>query len=267
MNAVAIGPLVFATDRFAVLLGILVFLGITVVFSRRFGPTIAKWSNAALIGGLVSARLGHVVHNWQGFAAEPWRIFAFWQGGFQPVAGLIGVLIVSALLIRSLKTGLCAAFALGIGFLVWFGATELTKVTMGRSAPLVALNQLEGPTLVIADLAPKAVVVNLWASWCPPCRREMPLFAETASKRKDVAFLMVNQGEDKETIRSYLASGKLKFDHVLTDELMHLPRHYETIGLPVTLFLRTDGTLTSMHIGEISRETLNDNIDKISGVP
>jgi thiol-disulfide isomerase/thioredoxin len=116
----------------------------------------------------------------------------------------------------------------------------------------------------LGDFAGKPIVVNLWASWCPPCRREMPLLAETAAARKDVTFLFVNQGESPQTIRSYLARENLTLSPVLLDQAMQLPRHYSAPGMPTTLFLRADGTLASIHMGEISPELLSAKIDRIT---
>lgn len=263
MNVVAIGPFVFSSGQFAGILGIFAFTIVTSILARRVDPVIAKWSTWALIGGLVVARLGHVALHWQSFAGEPLRIFAFWQGGFQPLAGLVGVLIVSALFIRSLKAGLAAAGAIAFSLVLWVGVTQLTQATLGQPAPTFALQQLDGQPLAVSDARGKPAVINLWASWCPPCRREMPLLAEVAASRDDVAFLFVNQGEGSETIRTYLAKENLKLDRVLLDQSMQIPRHYGTLGLPVTLFLRADGTLASMHMGEISREALNAAIDRL----
>lgn len=264
MNAVSIGPFVFASEQFAALLGIFAFTIVTSILARRVDPIVGRWSTWALIGGFVAARLGHVALHWQTFVGEPLRIFAFWQGGFQPVAGLVGVLIVSVFFIRSLKAGLAATAALGLSLVIWIGVAELTKATLGQPAPTVALQQMNGPPIAVSDVAGKPVVINLWASWCPPCRREMPLLAEVAAGRDDVVFLFINQGEGVDTIRSYLASEGLKLDRVLLDQSMQVPRHYGSMGLPITLFLRADGTLASLHMGEISREAVNTNIDKLS---
>ena len=149
--------------------------------------------------------------------------------------------------------------------LVAVAVTQLTKATLGQAAPTVALQQMQGPPLAISAMAGKPIVVNLWASWCPPCRREMPLLAKIAASRDDVAFLFVNQGEGTQAIRSYLASQDLTLDHVLLDASMLLPRHYRTLGLPTTLFLRADGTLAAIHTGEISPEALDANVRKLAG--
>jgi len=265
MNAIAIGPLVFASDRLAAILGIFAFILLTSILTRRVDRSFVPWSNWALIGGLVAARLGHVALHGRSFGEEPWRIIAFWQGGFEPVAGLVGVLIASLVYIRSLRTGLAGAAAVGLGIVVWAGVGQLTKATLGQPAPAIALQQLDGPSVAFGDFAGKPMVINLWASWCPPCRREMPLLAEVAASRNDVAFLFVNQGEGAEAIRSYLASQRLSLRHILLDQSMQIQRHYNTVGLPSTLFLRADGTLATMHMGEISRETLDANIGKIAG--
>lgn len=267
MNAVAIGPFVFAAEQFAALAATFVFALAASILARRVDPVLGRWSTSALLAGLVSARIGHVALHWQGFLAEPWRVFAVWQGGFEPLAGLIGVAIVSAFFIRTPRAGIAAAGALGLGLVTWIGIVQLTRATLGQPAPTILLPQMEGPALSVSSLSGKPVVLNLWASWCPPCRREMPLLAEVAANREDVAFLFANQGEAPDRIRSYLAAENLKLDRVLLDRAMQMSRHYGTMGLPITLFLRPDGTLARMHMGEISREALGAAIAKVANPP
>jgi thiol-disulfide isomerase/thioredoxin len=264
MSGVAIGPFVFAADRLAAILGIFTFMILTSILARRVDRTIGPWSSWALFGGLVAARLGHVALHWQNFSDEPWRILAIWQGGFEAIAGFVGVLVVSLFYVRSFKTGAAAAVAIGLGALVWTGASQLTKATLGQPAPAIAFEQMDGAPVTFGDLAGKPMVVNLWASWCPPCRREMPLLARTAAARSDVAFLFVNQGESSDTIRSYLARENLALSPVLLDPAARLSRHYNAPGMPTTLFLRADGTLASIHMGEISPELLSAKIDRIT---
>lgn len=267
MNAIGIGPFIFATDRLVAVIGIAAFLIAATVLGRRIDGRLVSWANWSLLAGLIAARLGHVALHWDSFVDEPWRVLAVWQGGFHPIAGLLGVAAVSAFHIRSPRAGAAAAGAVAVGLLVWGVGHQLTQATLGQPAPTIALAQLDGPALAISDTQGRPTVVNIWATWCPPCRREMPLLAETASSREDIAFIFVNVGEGAETIRSYLDAEKLTLDHILLDQGRHIPRHYGTIGMPVTLFLRADGTLASMHMGEISREALNANMERISAKP
>jgi thiol-disulfide isomerase/thioredoxin len=122
--------------------------------------------------------------------------------------------------------------------------------------PDVALENIKGGRTPLTAFTGKPVVVNLWASWCPPCRREMPMMAEIAGNRKDVTFLFVNQGEKRTTVEGYLTNEKLTLPNVMLDSRMDVPRHYTTPGLPVTLFIGAEGKLRSVHVGEISREAL-----------
>lgn len=106
-------------------------------------------------------------------------------------------------------------------------------------------------------------MINLWATWCPPCRREMPVLAAAEAKNPDVQFLFVNQGEAPQVARAYLEGQNLRLKHVLFDQNSALPRHYGAPGIPVTLFLSADGQLFKAHIGEISPEEIDMQIKAI----
>ncbi|MGO4670993.1 prolipoprotein diacylglyceryl transferase family protein [Bosea sp. 2RAB26] len=267
MNAVSIGPFVFAPDRFAAILAIATLLTAAALLSRRLDARLNAWASSAVLAAIVAARLGHVALHWPGFAAEPWRMLAIWQGGFSIPAGLLGVALVTAIYARSVRFAAGAVGAVLVAGLVGLVTLGLTKATYGQQAPATRMATLDGALRSIGDFEGKPLVVNLWATWCPPCRREMPMLAREAAERADVGFLFVNQGESAEKIRSYLLADRLTLDHVLLDAAMALSRHYAAPGLPVTLFLRRDGTLASLHTGEISREALAAGIEGILAEP
>lgn len=264
MHAVDIGPFVFAPDRLAAIVAIGVFLLAASIAARHLDGRLERWAGAAVLGGLLAARAGHVALNWAHFSDEPWRVLAIWQGGFSLPAAAIGVAIVSAFQAITPRLLAGAVIALALGGFAGLIVVELTKATLGQSAPISRMNTLDGGFRSIQEFRGKPVVVNLWASWCPPCRREMPLLARRAEERSDVTFLFVNQGESATTIARYLEKDKLRLDNVLLDMAMATPRHYGTPGLPVTLFLRADGTLASLVVGEISSEALDAGIRGIT---
>lgn len=255
--------MVLAADRLAAIMGICVFLGFAAVLAHRFGQRLNHWATGGLIVALLSARLGYVVENWEAFASEPWRALTFWQGGFRPMIGMLGLAVVSPWYLRSWLSGAAAAGIAGVGLLTWSVVNQLTAVTLGQPAPTVSFEQLDGPTLALSDLRGRPVIVNVWATWCPPCRSEMPLLARTAQEYPDVVFVLANQGESADRIRTYLAGERISFTHVLLDKGMNIPRYYATRGIPITLFLRADGSLADMHTGTISNDMISQNITNL----
>lgn len=262
MNAVSLGPLVMAADRFAVVLGIFAFILVTGILTRRIDGRFHAWSWWVLLGGVGAARLGHVLLHWRSFAAEPPRIFALWQGGFYWPTGLAAILLSVFLVLRTARLRLWALLPLALALVVWNTAWQLTGGTQAIALPVAAFETLAGNEHVLAAESRNPKVVNLWASWCPPCRREMPMMAEVAATTRETEFIFANQGESRQLVERYLAEAGLSLDTVLLDRFGDLARHYGAPGLPATLFIGPDGTLRHAHLGEISREVLQSNIDR-----
>ncbi len=262
MGGVTIGPLVFDADRLAAIAGIVTFLVAASLMAWRLGSEIATWSWRALLVGILGARAGHVVTHWPAFLQEPLRIFAFWQGGFFVELGLL----LAALTVFFLPTALLrwsSVVPLAAGLLVWSMAWQLTAAD-GRGLPDGSYATLEGGRFRFAPPG-RPLVLNLWASWCPPCRREMPMMAAAARDMPGTGFIFANQGESGATVRDFLGRQSLDLRPVLLDTLGQVSLHYETPGLPATLFIASDGTLRDVHLGEISREILNDKIARLAG--
>lgn len=261
MSAYSLGPFVFAGDRLAAIVGIFAFLLVATFLDRRFAPGLGRAAWWALLAGLMGARLGHVVQHWGSFSQEPMRAFAFWQGGFAPLPGAVLASAAGAMAICSWRAAAALVVSAAFGLLFWAGTGELTRATIGKAAPTIALAQLDGPPLAISDLRGRPSVVNLWATWCPPCRREMPLLARASAENREAAFVFVNQAEGPDRIRAYLKDEGLRLDRVLLDPALEVQRHYGAAGIPLTLFLRADGTLADLHVGEISPELLQAGLD------
>jgi len=267
MNFVAIGPLVFAPDRFAAILAIAVFLIGGEVLGRKVNNRFSSWSWGAAATFVIGARLGHVLEHISSFAQEPIRVLYIWQGGFMIAAGIAMAVIYTLWTFRrQLKLALWSALPSAAA-----GYVALSMLALTGGAPALPLPSGDTfRTLANTPFDPQALtgkptVLNLWATWCPPCRREMPMMTEVAATVQDVDIVFVNQGENAATIDRYLTSVGLDIDKIILDPLGEFARHYEVMGMPVTLFIGSDGTLRSLHMGEISREALLAGIAELGG--
>ncbi|WP_029075021.1 TlpA disulfide reductase family protein [Kaistia adipata] len=257
MNAIVLGPLILAPDRFAAIFAIAAFLIASEVLARKVDGRFSSWGWRAIVAFIVGARLGHVLSHLDSFATEPLRALAVWQGGFLVWAGVLLAIAYTAFEFRrhlgriawTLLPGATAAF---VAVLV----VQLTAGTPRTPLPKGEFLTLSGESVPSSNLVGQPLVVNLWASWCPPCRREMPMMADVAAGSSDAAYVFVNQGESLEAITSYLEAENIRLPTVLRDSLGEFARNYALPGLPATLFISSDGLLHSVHMGEISREAL-----------
>ena len=107
------------------------------------------------------------------------------------------------------------------------------------------------------------MVVNVWASWCPPCRREMPMLEQAQQEHNDVMFVFVNQGESVGAVNTFLQRESLTLDHVYRDPDMAFGKKVGAVAMPTTLYYDAEGTLIDTHFGELSRATLDRSLERL----
>lgn len=263
MNAISIGPLVLASDRAAAIAGLFAFMFVAGMVARRVDERIGRWSLWALLGGILVARIVHVAVHWSSFAGDPLRAFAVWQGGFYWPAGLAAALAAILFFLDTRWARLASLVPIAVGLFVWNAAYRLTAGVEAIPLPHTSFQTMTGNSVELAALSGRPMVLNLWASWCPPCRREMPMMADVAVNSPGVSLIFANQGEEIGQITSYLDKEKLTFPLMLLDGLGELGRHYKVPGLPATLFIAPDGRLVDVHLGEISREILVEKMRRL----
>ena len=125
---------------------------------------------------------------------------------------------------------------------------------VGGKAPGFRLPATEGGTVSLADLAGKPVVVNFWATTCPPCRVEMPMLRDQVS-RAGFKLLLVNEGQDGRAASDFLA-GIGVHEPALLDADLGVGRQYGVIALPTTVFVKSDGTIDRKQIGQLNDRVL-----------
>ena len=257
MNAVAIGPLVFSSERFTAIMALAVLVLVAEILARRIHPRLGSWAWLAVLLGLVAARFGHVLEYMDTFADQPWRALAFWQGGFKVSNGIVAAFVFTVIYLRHhgqlLRwTLLPAGGALATAVALMLGTGDVGPAAL----PDEEFARLGDGTIVPASLTGQPVVANLWATWCGPCRREMPMMAKVARDNPGTTFLFVNQRESAPRIATYLATEGISVPNVVLDRHGRFASHYAAIGLPATLFIGRDGVLRAVHVGEISAEVL-----------
>lgn len=263
-GVVQLGPLALATDRLLAVALILVFVTAMDRIALRAGAHSTRATGFALFGGAVAARLGYIVTHWDAYAQDWGSAFAFWQGGFSVWAG---VLVAGAIIAWRMKPrpamlkGLVLLAALTAA---WFAGWALLKPEPRPLPPLPALETVDGAAIAPQDLSGKPLVINLWATWCPPCRRELPMLAQVADQA-GIPVLLVNQGEDAATVSTYLQQQGIPARHIVLDRSGALSRSLDSQVLPTTLFVDRAGNITELHIGEISRAALLSRIGQLEG--
>lgn len=265
MSAISIGPLLFSTERFAAIIGIGAFLLAVAILARLLKNDAAQFSFGAIVTGIAAARIGHVLLNWETFGAEPLRVFYVWQGGFSLGFGLVGLALYAVLRARRLPLLGTLAGGTFMGLAAWALVLVLTRYSVAIPLPDQLLErQGTGEQVALSDFAGRPMVVNLWASWCPPCRRELPMMSEVAKHTPGVTFAFVNQGDPEPRIKSYLADQNISLDLVLVDPSWQTATHYGAKGLPTTLFINADGRVVDTVVGEISLEGLSAHLNEIA---
>jgi len=256
MGGISIGPFVLSADRAPVFAGLVVLMLVTWLIGRKTGPAISLWASGAAIGAAVSARIGFVMQHASVYLADPLTVFAFWQGGFSPLWALAGFALVSAwYLWRTPGMFLQMAGSAVIAFASWNVVHQLVRGTDMAMPETALLLSLGGDPVAVESVQGRPMVINLWATWCPPCRREMPMMADVAAMQTGADLHFVNQGESAEAVRRYLSQAGIILSPVL-DPGSEMMRHFGAMGLPTTLFIDASGQLSAAHMGEISRAQL-----------
>ena len=123
----------------------------------------------------------------------------------------------------------------------------------GSQAPVIDLRDDRGARASIADYRGKIVVLNLWASWCPPCRAEMPDLSRLADAyaRFGVVVVGVDQGESAQRAAAFARSLRIGYPIWLDDEQRY-GRMFTALGLPTTVFIGRDGVVAAGFDGALT---------------
>lgn len=235
-----------------------------------------------IVVGLLCARGAFVIKYFQSYVTNPWSILNIRDGGFMVWVGLLAGALWTwrewQLLTRQAqehqrtahapsarRAQVSLLIALAIGFSVAAtGNLWLQRTINQTQLPPLTLFSVQGqPVQTAQAFLGQPVIINLWASWCPPCVREMPLLEDAAMNWPDVQVVAINQGEDSQTVDHFLAEQQLDLPLVLLDRDGQMGDLIGSHALPTTLFFNSDGSLSYTHIGEFSAATLENALRRL----
>lgn len=139
------------------------------------------------------------------------------------------------------------------------GVESGAALQVGESAPDFALVLEDGSHLRLSDLQGRPVVVNFWATWCGPCRVEMPELMRAATEDPDLVFLAVNVQETRDTVIPFANEFDMATP-VVIDPDGSIKTRYEVRGLPTTVFINRAGEIGALYAGILTPTALAERL-------
>lgn len=167
--------------------------------------------------------------------------------------------------------GRILTFTFVLGLLTFF-AFGLVKADKGPrdsgSAPDFSLTDFDGRKVTLSELRGKVVIINFWASWCPPCRQEAAYLEQTWRKYKDkgVVFIGVDYVDTEKEALAYIKEFDITYING-PDLKTRIADAYNIKGVPETYYISRDGILRGVHIGPLETPILDQKIDELLAEP
>jgi peroxiredoxin len=164
--------------------------------------------------------------------------------------GLVGLLLILALVVTGCSGSSEASVKKG--------------VSQGSYALDFALETMDGSKASLSDYGGSVVLVNFWATWCPPCRDEIPHFEEAYQAYKDEGLVVmgVNFQESAAEVEPFVERLGVTYP-ILLDESGRVVKEYRAVGLPTSVFIDRDGVIQVRHSGYLSEGQLEQYLSEL----
>lgn len=139
--------------------------------------------------------------------------------------------------------------------------TVATGIKPGNKAPDFDLKTIDGETMRLSDLKGNVVFINLWATWCPPCRAEMPemvrYYNEHSSEKIEILAVNLTDSDSEKEVKQFADDYKINFP-ILLDTEGKVGDLYKTVSIPTTFIVDKKGIIREKHIGPMSYEMMEE---------
>jgi cytochrome oxidase Cu insertion factor (SCO1/SenC/PrrC family) len=125
----------------------------------------------------------------------------------------------------------------------------------GGAAPDFSLKATDGATTRLSDLGGKVLVINFWATYCPPCRAEMPMLVRDVGVAPGARLVLVDEGDSPDAARGFLSALGIT-QPALLDSDLSVGHAYGAVALPTTVFVKPDGTIAVRQVGQLDESVL-----------
>jgi len=142
---------------------------------------------------------------------------------------------------------------------------SVVPVRVNISSPELTLADIQGITHSLADYHGQVVLVNLWATWCPPCKAEMPILQAYHDKYYDKGFIViaVNDGDPTDDVIQFVKDYKLTFPVWLDPTYVATEKAFKTMNLPSSFVIDREGMVRLSWVGEINTKMLEKYVTPI----
>jgi peroxiredoxin len=160
--------------------------------------------------------------------------------------------------------GVFLILALALAACAGSGSTGSQGVLEGKEAIGFTLEDLDGNEVSLSDYRGSVVLLNFWATWCPPCMAEIPDFEQAYRARQGDGFVVlgINVEEPPELVKPFADELDVTYP-LLLDQTGEVMKAYRAPGLPVSLVVDREGVIQARHVGYLSAGKLDEYLSKV----
>lgn len=136
---------------------------------------------------------------------------------------------------------------------------KATTAEVNNKAPEFSLKTLDGKVKKLSDYKGKKVMINFWATWCPPCKAEMPAMQQLYNQANGYFDILAINIDPQNDVKGFVSENQLTFP-ILLDESGKANQDYSIISIPTTLLINEEGIIEKKHIGAMTLEQMEEFI-------